>query len=313
MTLVGKIFVIAITFLTTCFLVLSVVVFSTSVNWKAKADDLQKKITQLSAEKKKAEDDVAQRTNELKQAEEDHKAALADLNTKIKNAEDQVAQFQRDVTDLRTKLEKSQVNATNALVDAKARVEEAVLLREQVTNIQSLTNRYKEAQLALQDQVVQLERDLNVAQNSNKDLRERAALLSAVRSELNLLKAELARPGAASPALKARTTKLASIINQGLSDPARIKILEGPPRVLQGEITEVDPKAHLVKLSIGSDDGLIPGHTMYITRKGPQPLYIGELTIRSVDPDQAVGVITRTYQGRKPEEHDVVKPTNSGR
>jgi len=314
MTQVGKIFVVAIVLLTSIFLALSVVVYGTSNDWKKMADKRSDEITKYRKDAADAKAQADKLAREAGEAENEYKARIDDLNNRIKETETQNQQFQAQVTDLRTKLEKSQTTATNSLVEAGERVKETALLRETLGNLQSLTNRYKEAQLALQDQVVQLERDLTVAKNNNKDLRERAALLSAVRSELDLLKTELARPNAASPALKARTTKLASMISQGLRDPEQVKVLEGAPRNLQGEITRVDAKGRYVELSVGSDDGLIVGHTMYVSRTSPRPEYVGELTITSVEPDKALGVMTLpTYQGRKPQEGDIVKPKNAGR
>ncbi len=313
MTQVGKIFVVAIVLLTSIFLTLSVVVYGTANDWKKMADKRGDEIKKYQKDAADAKAQAGALTAQLDELKKEHLAAVDELNGRLKATETSNQQFQTQVTDLRTKLEKSQTNATNSLVEAEARVAETNLLRETLANLQSLTNRYKEAALGLQDQNVQLERDLTVAKNNNKDLRERASLLTSMKEELDLLKTEMARPNAASPALKARTMKLVGLISQGLRDPEQVKILEGPPRVLQGEITRVDVKGQYVELTIGSDDGLIPGHKMFVSRMLPRPEYVGELTIQSVEPDKALGKMTTTYQGRKPQEGDVVKPTSAGR
>lgn len=308
MTLVGKIFAIAITVLSVVFLALSTVVFVTANNWKRKADDAQTKITKLQGDVNKAKTEAEERTRALDAAKKDHDAELATLKNQIAQLETNNKDFQNQVTQNRTIVEQQTQNAKNSLAEAEAMRTETEKLRETLANLQSLTNRYKEAELELQDKVVELDRDLKVAKNNNTDLRKRAALISALREELDLLRAELARPGAASPSLKARTTKLASIINQGLTDENQVKILEGPPKVLQGEVTRVGVKGDYVEISVGSDDGLIPGHKMYVSRTSPRPEYVGEITIQSVEADKALGQVTSTYSGRKPQEGDIVKP-----
>jgi hypothetical protein len=313
MTQVGKILVIAITFLSICFLALSTVVFSTANNWKAMADKRQDEINKLQQQlnKSKAESETSEKA--LADARSQHAAEKKELEGRITALQEQNQAFQGQITAARTSLEKAEQNASDALKNAQARVEETAILRETLANLQSLTNRYKEAELALQDQVVELERDLEVAKNNNKDLRERAALLSAIRGDLELLRAEMARPNAASPSLKARTTRLASMINQGLSDPNQVRILEGPPAVLQGEVIRVDERNRFVEISVGSDDGLIPGHRMFLSRTSPRPEYVGDITIQSVEPDRALAKIDNLYLGRKPQEGDLVKPKNAGR
>lgn len=65
-----------------------------------------------------------------------------------------------------------------------------------------------------------------------------------------------------------------------------------PPEAVEGLIKETDPSG-LVKLTIGSDSGLLRGHTMEvfrINRNNPaQSKYLGTLRIIEVSPQEAVG------------------------
>jgi len=93
----------------------------------------------------------------------------------------------------------------------------------------------------------------------------------------------------------------------GLSDDiTRIKGLESPPAV-HGEVARVD-RDNRVELTIGSDDGLVVGHELYLWRLKPKSEYLGKVRIISVDPDQAVGVVVggTTVQGKKIKEGDIV-------
>jgi predicted transcriptional regulator len=77
-----------------------------------------------------------------------------------------------------------------------------------------------------------------------------------------------------------------------------------------GEVTRIDPTNRRMELSIGSDDGLVTGHELYIYRTSPRPEYIGKVTIVTVEPDRAVAkVIGNTYQGKKIKEGDIVSST----
>ncbi len=96
----------------------------------------------------------------------------------------------------------------------------------------------------------------------------------------------------------------------GLSDDVRqIKGIESPPPVM-GIVKRVHPTNRRVEISIGSDDGLVIGHELFVYRTEPRPEYLGKITIIEVDSDQAVGkVIGNTYQGKKLKEGDIVSST----
>ena len=79
---------------------------------------------------------------------------------------------------------------------------------------------------------------------------------------------------------------------------------------VQGEVARVDAQNKSVEITIGSDDGLVPGHELFLYRTKPRPEFLGKIKIISVDPDQAVGrVIGTTIQGKKIKEGDIVSST----
>ena len=97
--------------------------------------------------------------------------------------------------------------------------------------------------------------------------------------------------------------------SHGLSDdPTAYAAIESPPAV-EGEVKKVKDNK-MVELTIGSNDGLVPGHEVYLFRTKPRPEFLGKIKIMSVDPNQAVGqVIGRTVQGKKIQEGDLVSST----
>ena len=67
------------------------------------------------------------------------------------------------------------------------------------------------------------------------------------------------------------------------------------------------PPTGEMEITIGSDDGLVIGHELYMYRISPRPEYLGKVVVVAVDPDQAVvKVVGKTYMGKKIKEHDIV-------
>jgi len=64
-----------------------------------------------------------------------------------------------------------------------------------------------------------------------------------------------------------------------------------PADNVEGQVVTVDNEENLVKLSIGSDAGLVPGHTLEVFRLDPIPersLYLGVIEILQVRPLESV-------------------------
>ena len=71
--------------------------------------------------------------------------------------------------------------------------------------------------------------------------------------------------------------------------PARNGI-NPPPENVEGLVSRAD--GNLVTITIGSDAGLMRGHTMEVFRLGQNPRYIGRIKLVEVTPTQAVGQAT---------------------
>lgn len=280
MTFVGKILVIVIMALALLFLGISTVVFTTNVNWKeetskqkAKVSDLQKKNSDFATQVDAAKKD-------LEKSQVDHKAAIAQSDARIKSLEDEIKTSTNEVTAARSKLETANQSAGVALAEASQRRAETEQLRDQRSAVEKQANEYKLQHADLNDKIRELERQTKTLDTNNKELRERVFRFST--------------------ALK----------QAGLSDEvSHYKQIEHPPAV-QGEISRVDPKNQRVEITIGSDDGLVVGHELYIYRVTPRAQYLGKLRILSVDPDQAVArVIGKVVSGIRLERGDIVSST----
>ncbi len=280
MTLVGKILVIVIMIFSVVFLGISTVVFSTAKNWRVatgaerkKVDELKKKLSDAQASK-----DAASKS--LDDAKTSFDALSKQLNERISQLEAENKRDQEQITDVRGQLEKAQTNARATLDEIKFRRDETVLLRDQKSAVEKQANEFKLHQADLNDKIRELERQLETATKNNSDLRERVA-------------------------------KFSTLLRQnGLSDDiSQIKGLESPPPVV-GEVKRIDPTNRRLEMTIGSDDGLVLGHELFVFRTSPRPEYLGKISVVAVEPDQAVGkVIGNTYQGKKIKEGDIVSST----
>jgi hypothetical protein len=104
-------------------------------------------------------------------------------------------------------------------------------------------------------------------------------------------------------------TDLTSIMQAlGLSTDPRDHTdkLDTVPPPVEGIVLEVDKEGKLVKISIGSDDGLRKRHRLQVYRVKPQGRFVATIEITEVDPDQAVGRILSQFKQGNIQEGDLV-------
>ena len=280
MTFVGKILVIVIMAFALLFLGISTVVFTTATNWKIETERQRAEVRNLQDRNRDATAALEAAKRDLAAAKASHEAAEKELDNRIAALEADIERLDGELTRSRTAQEVAQQNAKTALDEAASRKAETDLLREQKSAVERQANEYKIRQTELYDQIRILTRERDVAKKNNEDLRDRVARFSTLLRQ------------------------------KGLSDDiTQVKGLESPPAV-HGEVLRVDARNQRVELSIGSDDGLVPGHELYLYRVKPRPEYLGKIAILSTDPDQAVGqVIGTTVNGKKIQEGDIVSST----
>jgi chromosome segregation ATPase len=280
MTFVGKILVIVIMAFSLLFLALSTVVFTTSRNWKVATAKEKEEVVKL---KKKVQDAQAV-ADAAKKGLEDAKVAHAEKEKVFNNTVASLqAESKRDKgqsEEATKQLVAAEQTAKQALDEVEDKRQQTDLLRTQLSAVEKQANDFRLHQADLNDQIRELQRTLDTATRNNSDLRERVAKFSTL------------------------------LRSKGLSDDiSQIRGLESPPPVV-GEIKRVDSTNRRVEVTIGSDDGLVVGHELYIYRTTPRPEFIGKVAIVTVDPDQAVAkVIGNTYQGKKIKEGDIVSST----
>lgn len=278
MTFVGKILVIIIMAFALFFLAISTVVFTTSKNWKAEADELNTQLNTLRQEKNAADTRAGDADAALKAAQDQLQEQTGILDARIAEIQRQNEQAQQELTEQRTTAATAQQKVQTALDDAEARRLETEQLREILSQVQQQANDFKLRQTELNDEILQLRRYLETAQKNNRELLERVGLYSNV------------------------------IRRAGLSDDVNtIRGVSTAPPEVEGLVIQVDPNNRRVVFSLGSDDGLVVGHELELFRTQPTAEYLGKIRIDALDPNRGVGtVIGNTVQGKKIQEGDLV-------
>jgi len=280
MTTVGKILVMVIMTFSLVFLGISTVAFTTAKNWRDATKDEQKKVEDLKGKLRDAQANSEAAKTGLDEEKERFASVEKQLKSRLSTLEDENTRNLSQITAVRKDLAVQLQTAKATLDEVEAKRQETVELRKQKSAVELQANEFKLHQTELTDKIRELERLMETATKNNADLRERVAKFS------TLLK------------------------KNGLSDDiSQIKGLESPPPV-QGEVKRVDAKNQRMEITIGSDDGLVVGHELYLFRVSPRPEFLGRVTVVDTDPDQAVAkVIGHTYQGKKIKEGDIVSST----
>jgi len=280
MTFVGKILVIVIMAFSLLFLGISTVVFSTATNWKEATAKEQAKLSDLQKKQTDATSAIEASKKELANAKAQHEAAKKQLTDQIATLEGDRDRAQAEMTEARKALEVASQTARTSLDQALALKNETNLLREQKSAVEKQANEFKIRQTELNDRIRELSRMLETATNNAKDLRERVARLTSL------------------------------VTSHGLSaDTSRMKAIESPPTV-EGQVARVDAQNRQFEITIGSDDGLVVGHVLYLYRTTPRPEYLGKVTVISTDPDRAVVRVSGSIvQGKRVKEGDIVAST----
>ncbi len=280
MTHVGKILVLVIMAFSLLFLGISTVVFSTAKNWKTATEEQKREVEKVKQKLSEAQ----AKADEAKKQLADTQTAAAEvkkqLDNRIHELENQNKLDTDQITNVHGQLVKAQESAKAALDEVEAKRNETTLLRTQKSAVEKQANEFKLRQAELNDKIRELERMLESASKNNSDLREKVAKFSTLLQRAGLP-----------------------------TDITQIKGVESPPPVT-GQVKRVDAANRRLEVTIGSDDGLVVGHTLNLYRTTPRPEYLGRVQIISVEPDQAVArVVGNTYQGKKIKEGDVVSST----
>ncbi len=281
MTFIGKLLVIIQFVLTMCFMALAGAVYTSQVNWKTTADALQTRIDQ---DEKDHETEVV----EFKKQVDDLKKQLVDAQNESSDARNEVVSLQQRFDQQKTEVDrlKVQVNTQESLATIAGN--EATIRRDEALLHRRINEGLNQAQNALNAQVSQLEDENFNLKVELKDVGDRYnELLKTSSSYRRLLAA-----------------------NGFETDPKKIDRDLAPVPLVQGEVLKAEKARRggreYIEVSIGSDDGLSEGSTLYVYRAGERAQYLGEIKLTLVHPDKAVGIVVEKAKNGVIERKDYV-------
>lgn len=302
MTFVGKVLVVVQLVLSLLFMAFAGAVFTVQSNWKAEyeksvveSEGLTKRVEADRAVFDKLKDDVKKvifgdkaNVTEIDDLIKGEHPALTETGGRsvmeflaiVKAERDsrtlELATAVKDVEGKAKSLERVEANARILTDEVNARRGEADKSRVVITELHKKQDvlvsslKIKDDQLLAQErQISQLDLLVKGAQESLLDLQE-------------------------------TNTKLMAVIEKENIDPEEVLASSDvlPPAPEVGGLVLASRKvkqSQFVEISIGSDDGLVKGHKLYVFRtaenNGGRPKYLGRIQLMLVTPDRAVGTV----------------------
>jgi hypothetical protein len=281
MNFVGKILVFLIMLFSVLFMGLTTVVFSTANNYKAKFDSSQSDLKKARDEASGALAIAEASKNDRDTVEKSFAEAKTQFENELASNRSRLDTLEAEKKDAVTQLEVANQNLEIAQSEAQARIREADVIRAALSKTQEDANNLKIEQAQLNTQIRNLERELRTATAQNKQL----------RTDVNAYAAWMRSRGFS-------------------GDVAEVRGVTTAPPKLDGTIVQVDSPKGRVVVSLGSDDGLAPGHELVVYRTGGAAGYIGKIRIIEAGADRSSAeVVGRTYQGKRIVEGDHVSTT----
>lgn len=275
MHFVGKILVVVQLVLVICFMAFAAAVSATQSNWKKAHAAVQTSFNKAQSDLNNARAEVEKTRNEAKQKETDLQSKVDQLQAQNILLNGKVDTLTLETDSLRTtsttKVEVAAISANDAL----DRRSEAVLLRELYRKSQEAKDLEFREKNKLEDTKFELTLDLNKLKTDNVALLRENKKLKDVLFKHNL------------------PTELKDYERLMTPPPDVVGIVLETKKTKQG--------SEIVEISIGSDEGLLEGHTLFVYHSGSdgsRPKYLGKLKIVHTAPDRAVGeVIDRAKNG----------------
>lgn len=272
MNLLGKVFVVLILVLSIVFMTLAMAMYATHKNWREIAQDRQTQVQQTQAEYDQLKTQYNRRESEL--------------TNELESSVQQVR-----------KLETERVALVERNSGIQSELDQLKQERRDATAAVAATQQNNER---LAGEVTGLRQDIR----SNQQLRDQAfSTALTATEELHQSKGQLDSALERARQLTSQVAGMTTVMRENGLDPAT-DAAAVKPRV-DGFVSQVKrvAGAQLIEVTIGSDDGLKPGHTIEVFRDSK---YLGRVEILKTSPDKSVGRVDRRFQQGQIQEGDRV-------
>jgi hypothetical protein len=289
MTVIGKILTFLVFFMSVVFLGFAITInmmnkdTKTGQNWKSVAENLRQKIVP------DLQNDLAQKDLDITKLRAEINKLTTDLRVTTDNAKKTVDQER----DLRGAAETAATNARTAFENSqlavKAAQDELEKRRLEAQNLHATIKQKDIAIANMQGEKTVLTNEKIQHQVASDTFQKRAASLERQVTDLT----------------KALETERMEKADKIAATPGRLLAPRPPPEDVKGIVKSVTADG-FVSISIGSDAGLLRGHTLEVFRLDPKPQYFGPLQIVEVGPHEAVGKLQVAKFAKQVQPNDQV-------
>jgi hypothetical protein len=223
-------------------------------------------------QRKKAEESRNQYAEQAKQAIQDGNAKIAQCRQEILKEQKDKADLEAVRKDLAGQIETLKATVAKYNTGTQGGLNEVDRLSKQADQLQKL--------------LADANARLDAKDKEREEFRQRA-----VKAEID------------NKSLISRNNDLLKVIEEKEQDIIRIKASGGrpdiaptslagnnpPPSDVSGRVKNYDPTSGLLTITIGSDAGILKGHTLQVYRLEPRGDYVGVIKVLEVRPNEAVG------------------------
>jgi hypothetical protein len=265
MTVLGKILVILHFILSLVAAALFVMVYAVHTNWKVAYDGLQKEYTVAVASAKAYNDEAA--------------TARSVNEAKVQQKQEELDAKAKELLVQKSAVETAQTALTAAQADVK---KQALTIQADAAQKKAQAEEVKRLEMANLTQADQIKKVLE----NNNDLRKdkvNADIKASAFAEMN-------------QGLEKRVRELEESVKKlkqsgGVLTAGASAADNPPPEDVQGVVKKDADAGGLVLVSIGTDAGIVKGHTLEVFRLGAAPKYLGKIRIIETHPYESVGQV----------------------
>lgn len=224
----------------------------------------------------------------LKAARDTHAEMSGKIEARLKQKEMELQTAQQKIKDAENAGAAEKTSGEVQVAELKTKLKDADLTLAKLT---SETERLKTEVKDREKTIADREKAIIALEGNLKKYRQEA-----IANE-NLARTVQARNEQLMVELQERVAQLRKIEAGGSGSETVVRNPKdpNPPTArVRGQIERVDPVSGAVALSVGSDQGLKEGHTLWAYRLRPEPRYLGMIRIREVEAHRAVGQFVRT-------------------
>lgn len=285
MSVLTKVLVTLLAFLSVALSMLVVSAFAQQQNWKASAEDWQQAAMTAQGQARTVSMNAALDKARALDRQKQDAQRLEDMKSELASASSLIAELERTVADSQSKLSVEQGQVTSSSEALKLVQTDLNREREFSAKQSRRNSELERANIDLTDRVKELTTNVEMARAQVRALQQQlAGSADSFRS-----------PGPSGLRSATQIPSVASSVEASIPSisPPTLSTVAVP---IRGEVTSI--QGELASISVGSADGVAHGMSFLIYRRGGgtggRPRYLGTLKITRVDANQSAGQIEQS-------------------